>query len=160
LSNRLGLEAYNRAPAPISRQAAYSRPTEVSRGQTYARPESRLAYGPEYYNGGGSERGYAAPAQAYRGTAMQASRGSNEAFGRSDFGGRSSQSFGSQSFKEPKSSGGGFHLFGGGGGSYKEPSFKEPKFKEPKFKEPKMSSKGFGGGGHSSGHGGGGKHRG
>jgi hypothetical protein len=161
--NRPTMEAYNRAPAPISRAQAYSRPAEISR------PESRLAYGPSYYNGGG-ERGYSAPAQSSREPAMQAYRGSPESFGRSDFGGRSSQSFGSQSFKEPKS-GGGFHLFGGGS-SYKQPSFKEPKFSQPKFKEPKMSSgKSFGGGGgghsafgrgHSSGghSSGGGKHHG
>ncbi len=150
------MEAYNRAPAPISRSESYSR------------PESRLAYGPDVYNGGGErsfvggERGYSQPSQTYRAPTQQAYRGYSEAesFGRSDFSSRSSQSFGSQSFKEPKSSGGGFHMFGGGN-SFKRPSFKEPKFSAPKFKEPKMSSRSFGGGGHSSGgHSGGGKHHG
>ena len=171
LSRRPELEAYNRTPAPISRS------------ESYGRPESRLAYGPNYYNGGGErglsaggERGYSAPSQAYRGSTEQAYRGSSESVGRSDFGGRSSQSygsqsFGSQSFKEPKSSSGGFHMFGGGGGN----SYKQPSFKEPKFSQPKMSSKSFGGGGgghsffgggghssggHSSGGHSGGKHHG
>jgi hypothetical protein len=166
---RSTMEAYNRAPAPIGR------------AQSYGSPQNRLAYGPIYYNGSG-ERGYAAPSQSYRGSTMQASRGSSgsgsgsEPFGRSNFGGRSSQPFSSQSFKEPKSSGGGFHLFGGGVGNSKQPSFKAPKFSQPKFSQPKMSSsKSFGGGGgghsffggghssggHSSGgHSGGGKHHG
>jgi hypothetical protein len=166
LSRRPELTAYNRTPAPISRS------------QSYSRPENRLAYGPSYYNGGGErglsgvgERGYSGSAQAYRGTTQQAYRGSSESVGRGDFAGRSSQSFGSQSFKEPKSSGGGFHLFGGGGGN----SYKQPSFKEPKFSQPKMSSKSFGGGGgghsffggggkssggHSSGGHSGGKHHG
>jgi Protein of unknown function (DUF3300) len=154
------MEAYNRAPAPISRQ------------QSDSRPESRLAYGPSYYNGGGerglsggSERGYSTPSQVYRGTTMQAGRGRSESMGRGDFSGRGSQSFGSQPYKEPKSSGGGFHMFRGGGTSYKQPSFKEPKFRQPK-----MSSKSYGGGGgshlfggggkSSGGHGSSGKHRG
>jgi hypothetical protein len=143
---RSGMEAYNRGPAPISRQ------------QSYNRPENRLAYGPSYYNGGGErnfsnggERGYSGPAQSYRGSSMQAYRGSSESFG-GGFGARSSQSFKepSQSFREPKS-GGGFHLFGSGGGGYKQPSFKEPK----------MSGGGRsfgGGGGHLFGGGGGGGH--
>jgi hypothetical protein len=155
LSRRPESTAYNRAPAPISRSESYNR------------PESRLAYGPNYYNGGGErglsaggERGYSAPSQAYRGTMQQAYRGSSESLGRSDFGGRNSQSYGSQSYKEPKSSSGGFHMFGGGSGnSYKQPSFKEPKYSAPKFKEPKMSSR-SGGGGHSSGGHSGGKHHG
>jgi len=102
-----------------------------------------LAYGPSYYNNsrGAYNGGYAAPAQSYRAPTMQAYRGPSE-------------SFGSQAYKEPKSSGS--HMFGGGE-SYKEPKFKEPKYsepkfkapKEPKFKEPKAS------GGHSNG---GGKH--
>jgi hypothetical protein len=143
--SRPQLQASNRLPAPISRSQAFSN------------PQNRLAYGPSYYNGsgayngrgaynGGVRGGYAAPSQSYRAPAEQAYRSSSEAFGRSYFG-RGAQSFGSQSFKEPKSSGS--HLFGGGG--YKEPKFKEPKFKEPKA--PKMSS-----GGHSSSHGGGKHH--
>jgi hypothetical protein len=148
--NRQPMEAYNRAPAPISRP------------ESYARPESRLAYGPEAY--GGTQRGYAPSAQSYRAPSAQAYRGPSESFQRNDFAGRSSESF------KPEKSGG-FHPFGGGS---KEPSYKEPKFKEPSFKAPKMpkmssgSSHGFFGGGghssggsHSSGHsGGGGKHHG
>jgi len=149
--NRGTMEAYNRAPSPISRPQAYSRPQELSRPQTqaYSRPESRLAYGPEAYGGGerssyGSVgRGYSAPVQqAYRAPAESFQR--NDFAGRSDFSGRSSGSFKAE--KAPKmSGGGGFHLFGGGGRH------------EPKM--PKMSSggsKSFGGGhsggGHSSGH--------
>jgi hypothetical protein len=132
--NRPTMEAYNRTPAPISRP------------QTYSSPQSRLAYGPSYYNGGG-ERSYSAPGQSYRGPTMQTYRSPAESVGRSDFG-RSSESF-----KEPKSSE--FHLFGGGDKEpkmYAQNSFKAPKFKEPKA--PKMSGggKGFSGGGHSSGH--------
>ncbi|HEV2619940.1 MAG TPA: DUF3300 domain-containing protein, partial [Acidobacteriaceae bacterium] len=41
-ATRPAVEAYNRAPSPIARTQAYSR------------PESRLAYGPSYYNGGGA----------------------------------------------------------------------------------------------------------
>ena len=170
---RSTMEAYNRAPTPISREQAYNRPAEMSRAQSFNSPQNRLAYGPSYYNGGGersfvggNERGYTAPSQSYRAPTQQAYRGSSESFGRNDLGGRSSQSFGSQSFKEPKSSGGGFHLFGGGSSN----SYKAPKFSEPKM--PKMSSKSFGGGGHSfggghssgghssGGHSGGGKHHG
>jgi hypothetical protein len=148
------MEAYNRAPAPISRP------------QTYSRPESRLAYGPEAY--GGSARSYSASeayrgqaSQTYRAPTMQANRGPSESFQSGGFGGR-----GSESYKEPKSSG--FHLFGSGSkeprsyaqNSFKEPKFSAPKYSAPKFsapKAPKMSggSKGFSGGhssGHSSGH--------
>ena len=124
------MEAYNRAPAPISRP-------------TYSAPQSRLAYGPSAY--GGAERGYSNPAQGYRAPA--------ESFQRGGYDPRGSSSFKPE--KEAKS--GGFHLFGGG---EKEPKYSQPKFSEPKFKEPKMSSKSFGGGhssshsggGHSSGH--------
>jgi Protein of unknown function (DUF3300) len=129
-------EAYNRAPAPVSRT------------DSYARPENRLAYGPSYYNGGGREyangggRGYSAPAQSYRQPTMEAYRSASE-----------SESFRAE--KEPKS--GGFHLFGGGNKerSFKEPSFKQPSFKAAKFKEPKapkMSGGAHSSGGHSSGH--------
>jgi hypothetical protein len=138
--NRAPLEAYNRTPAPISRP------------QTYSRPESRLAYGPEAY--GGSARSYSAR-EGYRAPAMQSYRSPAEPFGRSD--GRSSEAF-----KEPKSSG--FHPFGGGNkepkmyaengfGGGKAPKFSEPKYSAPKFKEPKVPK--MSGGGHSSGHSGG-----
>jgi hypothetical protein len=142
---RSQMEAYNRTPAPIMR------------AQSYSRPESRLAYGPEYYNGGGSSyagRGYSSPMQTYIPQGTQSYRGGGEsgAYDRGGFTGR--ESFGGE--KVAKS--GGFHLFGGGG---KEQSFKEPKYSAPKYKEPKMSGGGghsFGGG-HSSGHSsGGGKH--
>ena len=43
--NRSTMEAYNRPPAPIGRPEAYSR------------PESRLAYGPSYYDGRGDYNG-------------------------------------------------------------------------------------------------------
>jgi hypothetical protein len=145
--SRPQMEAYNRTPAPITRT------------QSYAGPESRLAYGPDYYNRGGSSyagRGYSAPVQAYRSQAAQGYRGSSElqgeAYGRGGATGR--ESFGGE--KMAKS--GGFHLFGGGN---KESTYKEPKFSQPKFKEPKMSGgHSFSGGGHSSGghSGGGGKH--
>jgi hypothetical protein len=87
------LEAYTRAPAPISRQA-------------YSAPQSRLAYGPSYYNGSGA-RGYMVPSQTYRAPVQQAYRGS-------------AGSFGEPRYKEPM---------------FSEPKFKapkEPKFKEPK----------------------------
>ena len=126
------MEAYNRAPAPISRP------------QTYSNPQSRLAYGPSYYNGGGYNGGErrAAPAQSYGAPAQSFQRGGYDP--------RNSGPFRPE--KEAKS--GGFHLFGGGD---KEPKYSQPKFSEPKFKEPKMSSKSFGGGhsgggGHSSKH--------
>jgi hypothetical protein len=129
---RPAMEAYNRAPAPISRP------------QTYSNPQSRLAYGPSYYNGGGYNGGErrAAPAQNYGPPAQSFQRGGYDP--------RNSGSFRPE--KEAKS--GGFHLFGGGD---KEPKYSQPKFSEPKFKEPKMSSKSFGGGhsgggGHSSKH--------
>jgi hypothetical protein len=140
--NRAQMEAYNHTPAPISRPQAYSN------------PQSRLAYGPSYYNGG--ERG-GVPAQMYRAPAGRAPRGD---YGRTDFGRPAS---GFNSFRAPdsgsfksyekaeKSSG---RMFGGE--SYKEPKFREPSFKEPKFKEPKMpKERGFSshsGGGYSSGH--------
>jgi hypothetical protein len=138
--NQPRMEAYNRAPAPVSRPQAYSA------------PENRLAYGPSYYNGGannsGGPRGFTAPAQPYRAPTQQAYRGPSESFGRGDFG-RGSESFKAE--KEPKS--GGFHPFGGGGGSsYKQPSYKEPKYSAPKFKEPKMAGGKSFGGGHSSSH--------
>jgi hypothetical protein len=135
--NRAPLEAYNRTPAPISRP------------QTYSRPESRLAYGPEAY--GGSARSYSAPAQTYRAPA--------ESYPRTDYG-RSSgfnsfQSMGSKSFKsyEKAEKSSGSRMFGGDGykePKFKEPSFKEPKYSAPKFKEPKAPK--MSGGGHSSGH--------
>jgi hypothetical protein len=123
-------EAYNRAPAPVMPQlggrAAY---------------DGRLAYGAGAYGSG-------APAYASnRGEAYRAPAPSV----RSDYG-RSAYGRGAESFKpvkEPKASGGGFHLFGGGS-------------HEPKM--PKMASEGHfsggrsSGGGHSSSHGGG-KHR-
>lgn len=147
------LEAYNRTTAPISRP------------QTYNRPESRLAYGPEAY--GGSARSYSAPeafrgqvTQTYRAPAMQqAYRGPSESFQSGSFG------RGSGSYNEPKSSG--FHPFGGGNkepkmyaqNNFKEPKFSAPKYSAPKFsapKAPKMSGggggKSFGGGSHSGGH--------
>jgi hypothetical protein len=144
--SRPQMQAYNRVAAPITRS------------QSYAKPESRLAYGPEYYNGGSSYagRGYSAPAQAYRAQGAQSYRGMAQtgSYERGGYGGR--ESFGGE--KVAKS--GGFHPFGGGS---REPSYKEPKYSQPKYKEPKMSSGGghsFGGGGHSSGghSGGGGKH--
>lgn len=154
--NRGTMEAYNRTPAPISRPQAYGHPQEFARPQQeMSRPESRLAYGPEAYGersgfGGSAGRSYNAPGQqAYRAPAESFQRGD---YGRSEFSGRSSGSFGSfKAEKAPKvSGGGGFHLFGGGS-------------HEPKM--PKMSSgggKSFGGGhsggGHSSGHSGGGHH--
>jgi hypothetical protein len=146
-------EAYNRTPAPISRP------------QTYSRPESRLAYGPEAY--GGSARAYGGN-EAYRSPATQTYRGpgeSSEPFRGGGFGGRGSESFQQPKYQEPKP--GGFHPFGGGskepkmyaGNSFKEPKFSAPKYSAPKFsapKAPKMSGggggKSFGGGGHSSGH--------
>lgn len=138
--NRLQADAYNRTPAPISRQPAF------------ARSQRQLAYGPETYNnrgayeyGRGSYAGGVTagrvPAATYR--APEAYRAAQSSFGRDE-----------RAYAEPKS--GGMHLFGGGSTykepKFREPSYKEPKFKapkEPKFKEPKMSS-----GGHSSG-----KHR-
>ena len=151
-------EAYNRTPAPITRQQTYSRP------QAYASPQqafSRPAYGPEFYNNGGMQRGFASQAPVQRGYAGSAQnyRGASEGFGREDSSrmGSSFRSSGSyrpeQSYKEPKS--GGFHLFGGGN------SYKEPKMEYKAPKAPKMSSHSFGGGhseshssggGHSSGH--------
>jgi len=135
--NRPAMEAYNRAPAPIARPQVYSRPQEIVRPQAFSSPpQSRLAYGPEAYNGG--QRSYGNAGQAYRSAAPQA-------FARNDFAGRPSESFKAE--KAPKSGG----FFGGGN---KAPTFKEPKM--PKFKEPKMAGgKSFGGG-----HSGGGKHRG
>ena len=130
-------EAFNRGSAPISH------------------PQNRLAYGPEAY--GGAQRGYANPMQTYHAPTEQFQRND---FGRNDYGGRNSNQFAAE--KAPKS--GGFHLFGGGGSSNKEPSFKQPKYSAPSFKEPrmpKMSSGGHsffsggrsGGSGHSSGGG-------
>jgi hypothetical protein len=145
--NRAPLEAYNRTPAPISRPQAYSR------------PESRLAYGPSYYNGG---QRATAPVQAHRAPAESYPRSD---YGRTDYGRtgggyNSFQSADSKSLKsyEKAEKSSGSHLFGGDG--YKEPKFKEPSFKEPKFKGPKMpkeksfSSHSSGGrsSGHSSGH--------
>jgi hypothetical protein len=143
--NRPAMEAYNHTPAPISRP------------QTYSSPESRLAYGPSYYNGGGAYNSRGAYNGGERAAApMQTYRSPEESFGRNDFG-RSSESF-----KEPKSNG--FHPFGGGNkepkmyaenGFGKAPKFSEPKYSAPKFKEPKapkMSSGGHSSGGHSSGH--------
>jgi hypothetical protein len=154
-------EAYNRTPAPITRQQTYSRP------QAYAAPQqafSRPAYGPEAYNNGGAQRSFASQAPVQRSFAgsAQSYRGPSEGFGREDSSRmgssfRSSESYRpEQSYKEPKS--GGFHLFGGGN-SYKEP--KQPKMEYKAPKAPKMSSHSFGnghseshssGGGHSSGH--------
>jgi hypothetical protein len=135
---RQPMEAYNRAPAPISRTQAYSR------------PESRLAYGPEVYNGAG--RGFAGREQAS--AAMQG-------YGRSEFAGRSSGGYGSfQAPKQEKS--GGFHLFGGGSHEPKmsaSNSFGGGRgFSEKAPKMPKMSGggKSFGGGHSSGGHSGGG----
>jgi hypothetical protein len=146
------MEAYNHAPAPISRP------------QTYSRPESRLAYGPEAYSGAarsyGAPEAYRGPAtQTYRAPTQQAYRGPSESFQGGGFTGR-----GSEQYKEPKSSG--FHPFGGGSkepkmyaqNSFKEPKFSAPKYSAPKFsapKAPKMSGgggKSFGGGSHSGGH--------
>jgi hypothetical protein len=140
-TSRPAMEAYNREPAPVSRPQAYSS------------PQSRLAYGPSYYNG---ERA-GTPAQSYRAPA--------ESYPRADYG----RSSGFNSFRAPDSKSfrsyekveksSGSHFFGGG--SYKEPKVKEPSFKEPKFKEPKMpkekSFSSHSSGGHS---GGGGRHRG
>src|ERR1039458_48666 len=91
------MEAYNRAPTPISREQAYNRPAEMSRAQSFNSPQNRLAYGPSYYNGGGersfvggNERGYTAPSQSYRAPTQQAYRGSSESFGRNDLGDRKS----------------------------------------------------------------------
>lgn len=154
VSQRPVMEAYNRAPAPITRMPAY--------GQTY-RPENRLAYGPEAYNGNqrsvGRQEEYRAPVASFGGRSPGA--------GYNGF--RSSDPGGYGSFDKQQKSGG-FHLFGGGGSKEpkmsreyaynggRQPSFKEPKFKEPKepkFKEPKMSGGGHSGGGHSSSHSGG-----
>jgi hypothetical protein len=144
---RTAMEAYNREPAPIVRP------------QTFSGPQSRLAYGPSYYdgrsayngsgayNGRGADNGEraATPAQSYR---------APEDYGRGS-GFNSFQAPGSKSFqsyeKAEKSSGS--HFFGGE--SYKEPKFKEPSFKQPKFKEPKepkFKEPKMSGGGHSSGH--------
>jgi hypothetical protein len=151
--NRPTMEAYNREPAPISRPQAYSS------------AQSRLAYGPSYYDGRSAYNGErpAVPAQSYRGPAEsypRADYGRSE-FGRTAGGFNSFQAPESKSFKsyEKAEKSSGPHFFGGESykePKFKEPSFKEPKFKEPKqpkFKEPKMSS-----GGHSSGHSSGGHH--
>ena len=126
--NRSTMEAYNRTPAPISRQPAYSS------------PQSRLAYGPSYYNGGARAT---APAQAYRAPTAD--------YGRTTGGFHSFQASDSKSFKayEKAEKSSGSRMFGDG---YKEPKFKEPSFKEPKFKEPKMPKEKSSGGGHSSAH--------
>jgi len=140
--NRSPVEAYNHAPAPITR------PQATGRAQEFSRPESRLAYRPGAY-GGGERSSYAGAGQSYSRQMQQAYRAPTENFQRNDFAGRTSRLFKAE--KEPKS--GGFHMFGSAGS------------KEPKFKEPKISGRGksfsgghSGGGGHSSGHGGG-KHR-
>jgi hypothetical protein len=150
---RGGGEAYNRMPAPISRQSGNSR------------AESRLAYGPEFYNGNGG--GYSNRQQA------SMYRAPTSGLQRNDFGGRSSSGFNSfrsadsgafrSQEKAPKS--GGFHLFGGGNHEPKmsaSNSFSGRGYgsfgggKAPKA--PKMSGGGrsFGGGhsggGHSGGH--------
>ena len=71
------MEAYNRAPSPV-----------------YSRPESRLAYGPEYYNGVGSSyagRGYSAAGCRHIGrSGSQAYRRGSEssAFERGGYGGQ------------------------------------------------------------------------
>ncbi|HUD23679.1 MAG TPA: DUF3300 domain-containing protein [Acidobacteriaceae bacterium] len=134
--NRSPVEAYNRAPAPISRPQATNR------------PESRLAYGPGAY--GGDERSsYGRAEQSYSSPMQQSYRVPTENIQRNELTGRTSGSYKAE--KEPKS--GAFHMFGGGGS------------KEPKFKEPKMSGGGksfsgghSGGGGRSSGHSGGKHH--
>src|SRR5207253_5007347 len=112
-------EAYNRLSAA------------TSRGSAYSRPESRLAYGPEVYNGTG--RGFANRAEA------TPYRAPSSMYQRNDFGRGSYNSFRSpepSSFRaqEPKS--GGFHVFGHGNS------------------EPKMASRESFGGGHSFGGGG------
>ncbi len=150
-------DAYNRAPAPISRPESYNNRPQAyssnnSRAQTYDRPESRLAYGPEAY--GGAQRGFAAPIETQRSFSAPTYRSPTESFGREDAYSRPGSSFKSggsyrpeQSYKAPKSSGGGFHLFGGGGSH----EMKAPKMPKP----PKMSSHSSGGhssSGHSSSH--------
>jgi len=140
--NRPTMEAYNRTPAPISRPQAYSR------------PESRLAYGPSYYNGG---QRAAAPVQTYRAPAESYPRSD---YGRTDYGRtgggyNSFQPADSKSFKsyEKAEKSSGTRMFGGDNykePKFKEPSFKEPKYSAPKFKEPKAPK--MSGGGHSSGH--------
>jgi len=139
-------EAYNRAPAPVSRPQTYTAPQ-----QAYGRPQqaysNRLAYGPEAY--GGAQRSVAAPVQ--RSFAAPTYHAPAESFGREDAYARPGNSFRSegslrpeQSFKAPKEpkSSGGFHGFGGG----ESHAMKAPKMP----KAPKMS--GHSSGGHSSGH--------
>jgi hypothetical protein len=142
-SYRPTVEAYNRAPAPISRTQAYS-------------PESRLAYGPGVYNG--TDRGFGGREQAaasYRAPSVDFQRG--------DLAARSTSGFNSfrpsEKVEKPEKSGG-FHLFGSGSHEPKM-SASNSFSSERSFsgKAPKMPSggKSFSGGhssgGHSSGHG-------
>ena len=154
------VQAYNRSAAPISRL------------ETYSRPESRLAYGPESYNG--NPRNQSNSMLAYRSPNVEFGRGSD--YGRSpgatsfrstEPSGYRSDSF--RSFDKPQKSGGGFHPFGGGNkepkmyadggfGGGKMPKYsapKIPKYSAPKMPKEKSFSGGHSSGGHSSGHSGG-----
>jgi hypothetical protein len=105
---RPGADAYNRVPAPISRV------------QNYRRTQSRLAYGPEVYNGasrGFGDRGESSPGRMPQGGYQRADYGARPTGGFNSF--RSteageSRDFRGSSFQEKVPKAGGFHLFGGG----------------------------------------------
>jgi hypothetical protein len=144
-SAQRGYAPIERAYAPVQRESrpqmdAYNRTAGPVMPQQYNMPayEGRPAYGAGAYGSG---------APAYAGNRTETYRAPAPAV-RSDYG-RTEYRGGVESFKpekQPKPSGGGFHLFGGGE-------------REPKM--PKMASEGHfsggrsSGGGHSSGHGGG-----